>query len=117
MSHRAACTLMLWIAMVGSPARAQDAPDPVAGRTLALKVCDTCHIVAPDQQMAPFLKQPAPSFAAIANRPSTSAQSLRTFLAGVHANLGTTAVGMPNPRLTDQQTENVIAYLLSLRRP
>ncbi len=90
-------------------APAQDAPDPGAGRTLATNVCSTCHVVAPDQ-MTPFLNQPAPSFTAIANRPSLDPSSLRSFLAGSHAS------GMPNPRLTDQQIDNVIGYLQSLRR-
>jgi len=113
MSRRSAmASLVLLAAMATPPARAQDAPDPAAGRRLAANVCSTCHAVAPDQ-MTPFLNQPAPSFAAIANRPSFDPSSLRTFLAGSHATLG--ASGMPNPRLTDRQIDNVVVYFQSLR--
>ena len=113
MSRRSAmAAIVLLAAMAMGPARAQDAPDPAAGRRLATNVCSTCHVVAPDQ-MAPFLNQPAPSFTAIANRPSFDPATLRTFLTGSHATLG--ASGMPNPRLSDRQIDNVVVYLQSLR--
>ncbi len=81
---------------------------------MALNQCYACHVVAADQPYSPTLHQPAPSFVTIANRPATSADSLRTFLATTHANLQELR-SMPNPRLTDEQTGDVIAYLLSLR--
>ena len=116
----------VWIAIMGGlcgpasgmAAAEASAPsgDVRAGRSVATSVCSICHVVAADQELPPFLHPPAPSFTAIANRRTTSADSLRKFLTTTHMNLKTTA-GMPSPQLTDDQTTNVIAYLLSLRRP
>jgi len=104
---------ILTAALAGTAAYAQDAPDPAAGGRLATNVCSACHAVTSDQ-MTPFLNQPAPSFTAIANRPTLDPASLRSFLTGNHATLG--AGGMPNPRLTDRQIDNIVSYLQSLRK-
>jgi mono/diheme cytochrome c family protein len=99
-------------------AQAQDAPgapDLRAGKSVALNICSACHVVAPDQSTAPLLRQPAPSFDSIANRSTTTTQSLRGFIANTHSGLRNPA-GMPNPELTDDQTTQVVAYILSLRR-
>jgi hypothetical protein len=50
----------------------------------------------------------APDFKAIANTPATTATSLRVFLATSHPK-------MPNLILTQQQSADVIACILSLR--
>ncbi len=100
-------------------AAAQTAPPPAdvaAGRTVALRVCSTCHAVPDREALPPMLRPPAPAFTAIANRPPTTETSLRDFLASTHASVQEPS-GMPNPQLTDEQAVNVIAYLLSLRRP
>lgn len=90
------------------------APDVDAGKRVALKICSTCHVVARDQPGPPLLSHPAPSFAAIANRRSTNEDSLRLFITKTHATIqGPPA--MPNPQLTDDQTRDVAAYLMSLR--
>ncbi|HTP81805.1 MAG TPA: cytochrome c [Alphaproteobacteria bacterium] len=101
-----------------SAANAQTPPaagDAAAGRRVALNQCYACHVVAADQPYSPTLHQPAASFVTIANRPATSPDSLREFLTTTHAGLESLR-GMPNPRLTDDQTADVIAYVLSLRR-
>ncbi len=90
--------------------------DAVAGRQVALNVCSACHVVAPDQEPPPLLRDAAPSFADIANRPSVTAASLQRFITTAHATLQNPR-GMPNPQLTDGQTADVVAYLMSLRRP
>jgi hypothetical protein len=85
------------------------------GRALAIKICTACHIVSEDQPFAPILRQPAPEFRTIANRPSTSEESLRSFLSATHVTI-TTPFAMPSPELTNEMTDQVISYILSLRR-
>ena len=83
-----------------------------AGRAFALEACTGCHVVAADQPFPPDLTG-LPDFHGIANRPNTSAPSLRKFL--------TTLPTIPppgkmaDPDLTAAQRENVIAYIMSLR--
>ena len=90
------------------------ADDVQKGHQLAALVCSTCHMAAPDQPVAPVLQPPAPSFQSIAQRSSTSGESLRAFLTTTHRNVRNSA-GMPNPALNDSQIGQVDAYLLSLR--
>lgn len=90
-------------------------PDLVLrGRHLAERVCGVCHIVSPERTDAPFLRNPGPPFAAIAARPSTSEAGLRAYLASRHPDIGRDR-HMPNPRLADDQIDEVVAYILSLR--
>jgi mono/diheme cytochrome c family protein len=91
-----------------------ESDDIRAGRALALKVCTACHVVLPDQGSEPILQPPARPFRSIARKPGTTAESLRSFLAGPHRTFGN-ARNMPNPELTDAQIAQVSAFLLSLR--
>jgi len=84
------------------------------GHHFALLVCAACHVVAADQQAPPILRTPGPSFDAIANKPGTTAASLKAFLATTHATIA--IAGMPNPQLADYQMDETISYILSLRR-
>jgi mono/diheme cytochrome c family protein len=84
------------------------------GHAFALLVCAACHVVASDQEAPPILRTPGLSFDAIANKPGTTADSLRAYLSTTHAQIAT-ATGMPNPHLIDYQTAEVITYILSLR--
>jgi mono/diheme cytochrome c family protein len=87
-------------------ATAQDLPgDPVAGSELAEEVCAVCHAVS-ERQVDPEVG--APSFAEVTAHPSVTALSLRAFLQTPHAT-------MPNLRLTPEETDNIIAYLLTLK--
>lgn len=86
------------------------------GHHLAVLMCSNCHVISPYQSIEPILRPPAPSFESIAQRSTTSADTIRTFLTTTHRNLGN-AAGMPNPELLDFQTRQVEAYLLSLRTP
>ncbi len=95
-------------------AESSSAEDIRAGRALSLKLCTPCHLVSSDQEMAPFLRPPAPSFRFIANRPTTTAESLRRFLSGTHQTLGRPG-GMPNPQLTADQVRQTTAFLMSLK--
>jgi mono/diheme cytochrome c family protein len=78
-----------------------------AGRALAQVRCRICHVVSSDQSEANEAAL-APDFRAIANTRAIDAMALREFLLGPHPT-------MPTLSLTDKQTRDVIAYLLSLR--
>lgn len=84
------------------------------GHRLALQICSACHVVGSDQQSAPILRRPGPSFAQIAQRRDVSPRSMRVFLQTRH--VGTTPpFEMPNPQLLDQQADAIAIYLSSLR--
>jgi mono/diheme cytochrome c family protein len=88
--------------------------DPTNGHRLAVKICSACHVVAPDQDFPPLLRNPAPSFKAIANRKGTTTASLQKFIETTHAGIATPA-NMPNPMLTEDQAQDIASYIVSLR--
>ena len=94
--------------MLAATAHAQNAGSVAAGRELAREWCSACHIVA--QGEGRNATDAVPSFIGVAQMPSTTATSLRVFLQSPH-------LRMPNFALTAEQTDDVIAYILSLRRP
>jgi mono/diheme cytochrome c family protein len=89
-------------ALAAAPALADDG---AAGEALARRWCAACHVVAADQTAA---GDAAPSFRAIANDPTRTENALRTWLADPHP-------PMPNPGLSADQIEAVIAYIATLR--
>ena len=94
--------------LLATPALAQPEPGDVrAGQRLAVTWCANCHQVAPGGP-GPSTDA-APAFARIAAMPSTTSMSLSVFLQSPHAN-------MPDYRLTREQLDDLVAYLLSLRR-
>jgi mono/diheme cytochrome c family protein len=105
-------------AVIGAQAQQANgvSDDIQKGHHLATIVCSSCHIVGPEQSMEPVLRPPAPSFESIARRGTSTSETIRAFLITAHRNIGN-AAGMPNPDLTDFQTREVVAYLLSLRNP
>jgi mono/diheme cytochrome c family protein len=76
------------------------------GRHLAEAWCTTCHAI---DSKAAGTANTAPDFAAIANQPSTTELSLKVFLRSSHQN-------MPNLLLKPEQADNLVAYILSLKR-
>ena len=90
--------------------------DVLKGHHLAALLCSNCHVAGPDQLIEPILRPPAPSFESIAQRSTTSSDTIRAFLTTTHRNISNPA-GMPNPELLDFQIRQVEAYLLSLRKP
>jgi mono/diheme cytochrome c family protein len=78
-------------------------------------VCWACHIVAKDQTQEPILTHPAPSFLTIAQRPDLTEGALKRLLASHDEKIGRNA-NMPNPRLVDYQIDEVVAYIMSLRK-
>ncbi len=96
------------MAAVGATADADELlGDPAAGRALAHDVCAACHVVEPGQEPPPDID--APTFPGLAKQPGITALSLRVFLQTPHDR-------MPDIRLSREDTDNVIAYLLSLDR-
>ena len=75
------------------------------GHQLAKTWCAGCHFVEAHELNA---KDAVPSFAAVAAMKSTTQLSLDAFLQTSHHN-------MPDWRLTRQQVDDVVAYILSLR--
>jgi mono/diheme cytochrome c family protein len=78
--------------------------DAGAGQRLAGRWCSSCHQSGGDGAA----KDRAPTFEQIARLPSTTALSLRVFLRTSHPN-------MPNIQLTPAETDDVVAYILSLK--
>jgi hypothetical protein len=60
------------------------------------------------------LSFPAPSFAELVRRPSFTDASLRQLLASNHRRVGPDQA-MPNPRLSDSQIEEIVAYFDDLK--
>ena len=99
--------LVMSIAVVWSAAAQGPAGDLEAGRTFALKSCSECHVVDDTRQVR--ASDSVPSFAAIAGDRKATAKTLRTFLQAPHGQ-------MPDFILTREEIDNVIAYIVSLRR-
>jgi mono/diheme cytochrome c family protein len=109
MVERRLCVLVLLLAC--GPAAAQGLPgDPERGRTIAEAWCIECHEVVRDVRKPGVTD--APPFQAVADDPAVTETALRAFLQTPHA-------AMPDLRPTPKQTDDLIAYILSLkgRRP
>lgn len=77
-----------------------------AGRRLATEMCGECHQVRPQ---FPSLFRYPPSFEDIAKLPSTTRLSLKVFLQSSHKQ-------MPNFIIAKSDADNIIEYILSLKR-
>jgi mono/diheme cytochrome c family protein len=85
---------------------AQEIGDAEKGRTFAIEVCSGCHAVLPEQPFSPVAE--APRFEDVANTSGMTAIALTAWFQTSHPT-------MPNIRLTDEETRNVIQYILSLK--
>ena len=97
-------------ALCGAPrvADAEDVPgDVTSGRILSEKVCAKCHNVRGNGNMSPL--PDAPPFQKIADAPSTTQLSLRVFLQTPHRL-------MPDLRLTAEERDDAISYILNLKK-
>jgi cytochrome c len=75
-----------------------------AGHRLAEGWCKECHAIE-----AATGANAAPAFIEIANRPSTTELSLKVFLRSNHPS-------MPNLVIAPKQTDDLVNYILSLKR-
>jgi mono/diheme cytochrome c family protein len=88
--------------------------DAASGRQIVTTQCSSCHRVLPmlfpdkgDPSSAD--KDAPPSFQSIADLPSTTGLALNVFLHSNHKN-------MPNLILSKPEANDVIAYILSLKK-
>lgn len=100
---KARSALIILMCMAPFPATA-DAGNPVIGRQTAAVLCVPCHRIGETRQGG------APNFVDVANMPSTTALSLKVFLRSNHNE-------MPNLIIPDSETDDLIAYILSLKQP
>ena len=94
------------LAAVPFPARGQTPGNPSSGRQIVMTTCSSCHYTFATKRSK---TEVPPSFEDIANLASTTALSLKVFLRSNHKR-------MPNLILTDAETDDVIAYILNLKR-
>ena len=91
---------------MAAPVWAQNAPgDVAAGRHLAETLCADCHQIDFQQ---PKAVTRAPGFVQIAKMPSTTGLALNVFLKTSHD-------VMPNYILSQQESDNIVAFILSLK--
>lgn len=97
---------LLGICLAG-PAMAQDLAGSAAqGRELARLECAECHVV--EKGMLHGALPDPPAFQNLADDPAMTALALRVFLTTPHSD-------MPNLILTDAETDDIIAWIHSLR--
>jgi mono/diheme cytochrome c family protein len=103
---------VLWAGSAGTvpSARAQDWGDADKGLKFAQKACAECHAVLKRQALSPSPN--APTFREIANTPGMTGTALVVWFRSVHP---TVPKRMPNLILSDDDMDDVIAYILSLR--
>lgn len=80
--------------------------NPESGRVYAMNLCTGCHSVELETAGTGRF---APDFTAVAKQRSTTAGSLKAFLRSDHER-------MPNFNLKPTEIDDVVAYILSLRR-
>jgi mono/diheme cytochrome c family protein len=106
---RHSISLSLFIAAaLAVPVEALAQPDNShsLGRQIAIELCSSCHRVTEGQ---PLPRHNVASFFAIANLHSTTALSLKVFLQSNHK-------GMPNLIVSESDSNELIDYILSLKR-
>jgi cytochrome c2 len=100
-------TVMLMMATGAGALAATDGPgNPGYGRGLANDLCGECHVVAPDQELRG--KQFGPNLVERVRDPEITELALRSYLQTTHP-------VMPNIMLNQQQTDDIIAYLLTFK--
>ncbi len=112
MSNRAAlftvATLLATVCPTASTlALAEPTGDSDAGHRLAQTWCSTCHVVGPEQDRA--TSTGAPTFTAIAAMKTATPSRLHVFFQRPHHR-------MPDLHLSNTEMDDVIAYIVSLRK-
>ena len=94
-------------ALIGAgTARAQDQGDPLAGRRLAEAWCVNCHALDSSRQA---VATGAPAFSAVAANKALTPLALRAFLQTPHQR-------MPDLNLSNNELDDLIAFVLSQRK-
>jgi mono/diheme cytochrome c family protein len=93
--------------MLSAGSAAAQTGDAQRGHELAERVCSTCHNVRPEPTT---LSTDVKSFASIANKPGVTAEMLAGRIIIPHP-------AMPGVQLSVRELRDVIAYVLSLKKP
>ncbi len=93
--------------LISAPARGAELGDARRGRDYAEAVCAQCHAVKPAEMTSPRLE--ATPFSVFAQAPGLNETALGVFLQTPHAD-------MPNLIVSGQDRDDLIAYIIGLRR-
>ena len=99
--------LGLIASVYASTAVAEDIGSVKDGFIFAQTVCAECHAVRDGERASPNAQ--APSFTTVANTSGMNAMALEVWFQTPHPT-------MPNLVFSNQESDNVIAYILSLRK-
>jgi mono/diheme cytochrome c family protein len=105
--HVALSVVVLAAAMITRPLQAEEGGGAQRGLGLARQVCSECHAVQPQQVQSPNAR--APTFVALATTPGMTSTALTVALTTPHA-------GMPMFRLSADQRQSIIDYVLGLKQ-
>ena len=101
--------------LLGPTAGAQVVGDPQAGQKIAEQLCASCHAVMPGEGVdphpdpLPFERHEALPFEDIANTPGITAMALFSWLSTSHPTI-------PDIVLEEEEMQNVVAYILTLKK-
>jgi mono/diheme cytochrome c family protein len=87
-------------------ANSQEIGNAAAGKQVAERWCSSCHVVGPGSVQG--TSNGAPPFVAVARMTSTTPMSLKAFLLTPHAR-------MPDLHLSQDEIDDLTAYILSMR--
>jgi mono/diheme cytochrome c family protein len=93
--------------MAANCAAAQEMGDAEAGFRYADQVCGECHAVRAGESKSPHTQ--APSFEIVADTSGMTGMALRVWFRTAHRS-------MPSLVLSKENTDNVIAYILTLKK-
>jgi mono/diheme cytochrome c family protein len=97
----------LLLSVTTQAAFAQSIGDAKAGSAYADQICSECHAVRSGGRVSPNEK--APAFQVVADTRGMSEMALRAWFRTPHPS-------MPNLVIRDKEADDVIAYILSLKR-
>lgn len=99
--------LVLSASAFASSTLAEESGNVRDGLRFAQTVCAECHAVRDGERASPNAQ--APTFTNVANSPGMNAMALEVWFQTPHPT-------MPNLKFSNQESDNVIAYILSLRK-
>ena len=95
------------ISIIIAHVHAQTLGDPQKGRAVAQQFCAECHAI--EKGNVPSPNSEAPSFTVVASTPGMTAMALNVFFQTPHR-------AMPNLILKTDQKNDIIAYIMSLKK-
>jgi len=102
------CSLLaLSLVTAAGSATAQVLGDAHAGLIYADGVCSECHAVKKGERVSPHER--APAFEVVANTRGMTEMALRVWFQSPHPS-------MPNLMLTEKNSDDLVAYIMSLKQ-